>query len=106
MDDGFVMRVLHRVADFYEQLEALVDGEFMAVTVIVDGTAFHIIHDEIRRSFRGTTAVEQLYDIRMIEICESLPLLAESVQQFTALPSGLHQLDRHLLLICIVITHG
>src|SRR5215469_4519491 len=74
----------------------------MPVAVIIDRGTFDIIHHQEGQPFGRAAAIEQLDYIGMVQVCESLPFLAESTQQFMAIESRLDQLDGHLFLILIV----
>ena len=57
MDNPLLMRVLHRLADLGEQLQALGDAQLLRVTVFGDRDALDVFHHEVRAAMFGQTAV-------------------------------------------------
>src|SRR5215469_18451937 len=74
----------------------------MPVAVIIDRGTFDIIHHQEGRPFGRAAAIEQLDYIGMVQVCESLPFVAEPTQQFMAIESRLDQFDGHLFLVLII----
>ncbi len=53
MDDAFLVRVLHAVAELQEQLEALARGEPLVVAIVGDATHPDKLHHEIWTALCG-----------------------------------------------------
>ena len=74
----------------------------MAVTVLIDRSTRDIIHDQVGQTlFRGA-AIQQLNDVRMVQLGEGLSLIAEAAQQVIAVQLRQQNLDGHLLLILFI----
>jgi hypothetical protein len=81
VDDSFLVRVLHRLADRDEQLEARPRGEFGGVAVVGDGHALDELHDEVGLALLGGAGVEDLGDAGVVHAGQSLALLLEAGDQ-------------------------
>jgi len=47
VDDPLLVRVLHRLADLYKELQPVVDRQAVAVAVLGDRDALDQLHDEV-----------------------------------------------------------
>ena len=65
MDDSFLMRVLHRLADGDEQLDALLRGELLLIAVVRDLHPAHQFHDEGRPPILRRARIEHLRDVQL-----------------------------------------
>ena len=63
VDHQVLMDVVHGRAQIAEQIDPLVHAELPHVAIHIDGIAFDVLHDEIRRAFLGRAAVEQVRDV-------------------------------------------
>ncbi len=61
------VRVLHSGANLAEQLEALAQRQLAVLAMPRDRCAGNILHDEVRQTVAGRTAVQQTSDIGMLE---------------------------------------
>jgi len=76
----------------------------MLAAILIDGNTINILHHQIGQSV-ADSAIQQARDVGMVQIGQNLPLGAEAQQHSTRLrKSGMHQLDRNLLLVHIVGT--
>jgi hypothetical protein len=96
MDDALLVRMLHAVAQLEEQFEAVAKRQPVAVAVLRDGLAAHVLHGEVRTSFRRAPAVEDPGDRRVIHQCQRLTLGVEPRQDLGGVHSGLYDLDGDL----------
>ena len=95
MDDGFLMRVLHSLADLREQREAIVKREAKLVAVLGDGQAGDVLHDEVGAAFGRGAGIEHLGDVGMFHERQRLAFGLEAGDDGTGVHAGLDQLDRH-----------
>ena len=72
MDDRFLVRVLHAIANFHEQFEPLLQRQLVLVAIAIDRDARHELHHEVRPAFGRRTAVEDARDVRVIHHRERL----------------------------------
>ena len=100
------MRVVHRRADGAEQPQPLADGQPVAVAMLIDGSAFDVLHHQVWQSLLGAAAVQELHDIGVIERRQRLPLVAETTQDFLAVEAGPHNLDGDALAVLVVSPQG
>ena len=102
MNDQVLMRIGDRRADLAEELQALGRGQRMRVAVGVNRFAVHVLHDEIRQSVIGRSAVDQARDVRMIELRQNLPFIAKPAEDVVGIEPSPNELDRNLLAIFVV----
>src|SRR5580693_1438945 len=96
------MSILHCFTDLGEHLKAVIHAQSVQVAVIINRAAFHVVHYEEGQSFGGTSAIEELDNIGMIEAGKSLALVAETVQEVMAVQTRLYQLDCHQLAVFVI----
>ena len=84
MNHQFLVGILHGIAHFAEQMQAFVDGEFVLVAILIDRAAFHIVHHQEGQPFGRAAAIEQLDNVGMVQASQRLTLVAETVQEVTA----------------------
>lgn len=82
VNDRLLVRVLNTLTHLNEEIQTLADAERMAVTVLGDGSAGHVLHHEERRARRRRSSVEHLGDGRMIHQRQRLTLRFESEDRF------------------------
>src|SRR5690242_13754638 len=102
MNHQVLVYVLHCRANLAEQPYALADLQSVALAVLVNTSALHIIHHEIWQSLLGRAAVEQLGDVAMIEGSQDLAFMPEAVNNFTGINAGLYKFDRNPLVESVV----
>ena len=95
MQDGFLVRVLHRVAHRDEQVQALAESELVRVAVLGDRHALDQLHDEVRPAAGRRSGVEHGGDVRVIHQREGLPLGLEPRDDLAAVHPRLDDLERH-----------
>src|SRR5271169_3436447 len=103
MDDQFFVRILHRRADLTKEPQAVVDGELISVAILIDGRAFDVLHDQIRRTIFTAAAVEKLHDVGMVEGREGLPLIAKTMEDLFSVDSRLNHFNRNLFAIILIV---
>jgi hypothetical protein len=102
VNDLFLMRIMHGGGDGAEQLKPLQRRQLVRVAEYVDRKAFDIIHDEVRKAVFGGAAIQECGYIRVVEVGQNLPLMAEAAENGVSIHSALDELDRNLLLILSV----
>ena len=105
MNDPFLMRVLHGLADGDEELQTLPRRQVLLVAVAGDRHPLDQLHHEVgsaRTAARdvapGRTGVEHLGDIGVIHQGQRLPLGLEAGQHLATVHARLHQLERDFAL--------
>ncbi len=81
MDDAFLVRVLHALADLAEQPEPVRYREAARVAVPVDALSDHVLHGEPRPAARGEAAIDEPRDARTFEHREDAALLVEPANE-------------------------
>jgi len=94
MDDGLLVGVLHALAHLDEEVDALGSVELVSVTVLGDPDARDVLHDEVRPTVVGGTALEHLRDRRVIHQCQGLPLGLEASHDLLGVHARLDDLER------------
>ncbi len=79
--DQIAVRVGHGLGDLYEQRDARVDVELLAVAGAVQRFAFDIFHDQIRAAVAAASAVEQMRDARVGQRRQDLPFSREAFEK-------------------------
>ena len=107
VDDPFLMRVMHRLANRHEELQPLPHIQFVLIAVSRDRAAFHQLHHEIGHAALRFARVEHARDVGMLHQRQRLPLRGETAKNDRAVQPGLQQFDRHqaldrLHLLCAV----
>ncbi len=87
--------MLHRLADRYEQFQALLGGKPGLIAEPGQRQAVDQLHDEERLAGGREAAVEDLGDVGMIHQRQRLPLLLEALHHRFGIHAGLDQLQRH-----------
>ena len=86
MDHAALMRMLHRLADLHEKLEALIDRRARRVGVSRDRRADHMLHGEERATVGREPCIEHLGDVLVTENGQHLALDVESRQRSRSRP--------------------
>jgi hypothetical protein len=79
--DQVLVRVLHRIADRREQAQAGAQVQFPFTAVVGDRPSLDVFQDEVGNARRRQAAVDQARDVRVLQMREDLPFLAEALQQ-------------------------
>ena len=82
MHDQVAMRVLHRVADFQQQLHAPADIQALPIAPLRDRLAVDEFEGEIRRAIVADAAIVQLRDVRMGQPGQRVAFAQEAQMQF------------------------
>ena len=77
MDDQPLVGELDGGTDLHEEAEAFGDRQVRLATVVVDGLALDVLHDEVGHAAGHGAAVDQPRDVGVIELREDLPLALE-----------------------------
>ena len=97
MRDQIAVRVRDRLRHLYEQRDALIDAQPLAVAGAVDRFAFDIFHHQIRPTLRVAAAVEQPRDAFVIQRRQDLSFLLETAQEFVGVGARAQQFHRAVL---------
>ncbi len=106
MDDEVLVRVVHGRTCEAKELQAIGDGEPVAIAVDVQRLAVDQLHDEVRKAFGGCAAVKEAGDVWVIEACHDLALHAEAGQVKPGSEVAAHELDGDGLQVVIVGADG
>ena len=98
VDDPFLMRVLHGVADLDEKIEPLGGGKFRLVAVVGDPDPANQFHDEVGPPELGHTGVQNFGDVWMIHQGERLALLLKARDDLLRVHAQLDDLEGHAAL--------
>src|SRR5579863_1765788 len=98
MHDEVLMGVMHRGTNDLKQLEPGRQVETVRITEGVDGEAIDVLHDNVDGSVRQGAAVQEMRDIRMIELGQDLTLDFESGLHSLPRRAAVNHLDSYLLL--------
>ena len=97
MDDPLCVRVLDRLADLREELEALADRDLIRVAEVGDRLALHVLHREVEPALRGEAAVHDLRDVQVVHHRKRLALLLEARDHLLRVEPEVDDLQRHAL---------
>ncbi len=96
VDDRLLVGVLNAVADLLEQLQTLLRGQAVAVAVLGDRHALHVLHGEVGPAALGRPGVEHLGHARMVHHRQRLPLGLEAGHDLLGVHAVLDDLERDL----------
>ena len=102
MDDQVLVGEVDGRADLPEELEPLVGRQLPLVAILVDRLPLDILHDEVGTAILGGAAVEQLGDVRMVQVSEDLALGAEAADDLVRVHAAPDELEGHPLLELLV----
>lgn len=98
MDHQSVVSVLHRVADGQKEAYPRFDVQSLLGAVLRDRQAsINVLHDEVRPSVLGQTAVEHAADAPVVERRQNLPLGIETTEDLLAVHTPFDHLESHHL---------
>jgi hypothetical protein len=97
MDHQVAVRVLDRIADDREQLQAVRDRELLLIAILINRGSTHVLHDDVRRPIRRRPGVEQVGDVGILEAGENLLFLSEALSGIGAGHAGRDDLDGDFL---------
>ena len=96
MDNALLVRVLERMADVDEELEAVARRQVVRIAVLADRNPAHQLHDEVRPPRLGRARVKDLRDPRVIHHRQRLALGLEARDHFACVSMpGLMIFERH-----------
>src|SRR6185436_9955432 len=98
MDDQFLMRVLHGVANLVEEPQAFVDGQAARVRIFIKRLPLDVFHDKVRIAILGRASAQQPANVRMIQGRKDLALVSETAQDKSPSHITLDQLNRDPML--------
>ena len=99
MDDTFVVRVLDGLAHHLEELQPFLGGKVLAIAVVGDGNALHVLHHEVGAPGLRRTTIEHAGDIGMIHQRQRLALSLEARDDLPRVHAGLDDLERDSLVV-------
>ena len=103
VDDQVLVGEVDRRADLPEELAAARwVGSFRVVAILVDRLPLDVLHDEVGAAVLGGAAVEQLGDVRVVEVGEDLALGAEAADDLVRVHAAPDELEGDLLLELLV----
>ena len=97
MHDEVLMGVMHRGTNDLKELEPGRKVETIRVTEGVNGQAIDVLHDDVDGSVREGSAVQEMRDIRMVELRQDLALDFESRLHTVPRRAAVNHLDGYLL---------
>jgi hypothetical protein len=98
MNDEVLVGVVHRGANRLKQFQSGIDVQPMRIAESIDGDAVDVLHDDVGASVRQGPAVQEMSDVRMIELGQNLAFQLEPRVHPDRQRSPMHDFDRHLLL--------
>ena len=99
MDDTFVVRVLNGLAHHLEELQPFLGGKVLAIAILGDGNALHVLHHEVGAAGLRRATIEHAGDVRMIHQGERLALSLEARDDLPRVHAGLDDLERDSLVV-------
>ncbi len=66
MDDPFLVSVVNGATNFGKDLQAMVDAQFLVVTVLVEWNTTYVLHNEVRQTVFSRSAVQDSSDIGVV----------------------------------------
>jgi hypothetical protein len=107
MNHQVLVRELHAIGKLQEQAQPGLRIQPIPRAVIRDGSALHILHHDVGRTFGSIPAVQKTGDIGVRQRGQNLPLLQEAADRFgTDFQAGPHQFDGYFLLEIFVLAPG
>jgi hypothetical protein len=88
------MRVLHGMTNLDEQLQPLVHGQIVRVTIVSNGDTADQFHYEVRTPRVGGPGIEHAGDVRVVHQGQSLPFGLEAGNDLPGIHSRLDNLER------------
>jgi hypothetical protein len=95
VDDSFVVRVFHGLADGNEQRHSLPRGKMALVAVLRDRDTLDQLHHEVGPSAVGRTCIVDLGDVRMVHQGQGLPFHLEPGDHLAGIHPRLDDLESH-----------
>src|ERR1043166_5360261 len=105
MDDLLLVRIMERVANSDEKLQAIVDVELMRIAVVIQRLPFDKLHDEIGQSVVSGATVHQTRNVRMVERGYYLTFGAKPSQDEIGVHAAFDELNRHAHVELFVYAH-
>jgi hypothetical protein len=95
VNDGLLVRVLHRLANLQKEFEPLANSQPMPAGVFRDRDAIDVLHREVRRAVGGSAGVKNPRDRRMIHQRQRLPFRFEPRDHLARAHTRLHYFYRY-----------
>jgi hypothetical protein len=96
MNDPFLMGVLDGIADLQEQLQPLLNGQFVLVTMRGDRCAPDELHGKVGPAGLRRPGVIEVGDVGVVQKRQRLPLGLEAGHHLPGVHAGLDDLQGHL----------
>ena len=98
--------MLHGLAHFEKQFQALRDAQLVCVAILVDRRALYKLHDEVGRAVFRDASVYQSCDVWMFETGQNLALGEKTPPGFVGVETHWQQFQRRLHLELLVVPLG
>lgn len=95
MDDAFLVSMLNGVTDVSKELDPLLGGKFVLITIFGDLDTADQFHDEEGAAGFGSTRVEDLGDVGMIHEGQGLALGFKAGDDLSRVHAQLDDLQRY-----------
>src|SRR5579875_2993925 len=105
MQYSMVVRVLHRRADRQEKAQAILYRQLVRVAVRDDVGAIDAFENDVRPGL-ALAAIQHVSDIWMVERCQNLALLQETIAHISSNSSCGQNLDGNFASVGTVIAYG
>lgn len=106
MNDQLLVRILNGAAHNPEQPETLPQRKSVLVAILVDRLTLDVVHDDVRLTSLGRSAVHEPRDVRMLEGGQNLPFLPEPADDVLAGETATHEFDGNLLAKVVIGASG
>ena len=93
VDNAFLVRVLDSLADTHKEIQPLLDIQTLAVAMVGDGDAGHMLHNEVRPTIIAHARVEDLGHARVVHHRQGLTLGLESGDNLLRIHAQLDELQ-------------
>src|SRR5258707_6372787 len=100
MNNRFLMRMLHSIANLYEELQTVANSQLLLIAVVGDGGAIDVLHREVRLALSRSASVENFGYRRMLHEGQRLPFGLKALHQSAVVHAGPDQFQ------CDPTAHG
>jgi hypothetical protein len=98
MNNEVLMGIVNRGANRLKELETRIDIETIRIAKEIDGHAIDVFHDKVSAAVGQGATIEQMRDIRVIELRQDLAFQLEARVHRNGERTAMHHLDGDLLL--------
>ncbi len=98
VDNEMLVGKLDGLANAHEQRDPLGHGKTPIFTEAMDGNSIHVLHHQKQVAVGGDAAIQQAGNIRMLELGQNLPFLAEPFPKQIGRQGQVDEFDGDLLL--------